>query len=63
ERDIILFSCVRASERGIGFVSDVRRMNVGLTRARHALLVIGNASALQVIPLKNNPVEGVGCRV
>ncbi|XP_010541131.1 PREDICTED: uncharacterized ATP-dependent helicase C29A10.10c [Tarenaya hassleriana] len=46
ERDIIVMSCVRASNHGVGFVADVRRMNVALTRARRALWVMGNAAAL-----------------
>ncbi|KAL3681980.1 hypothetical protein R1sor_000002 [Riccia sorocarpa] len=46
ERDVIMMSCVRASTHGVGFVADIRRMNVALTRARRALWVIGNAAAL-----------------
>lgn len=48
EKDVIVFSCVRtaALHRGIGFVRDVRRMNVGLTRARASLIILGSAQAL-----------------
>ncbi|KAG6543891.1 hypothetical protein Mapa_014731 [Marchantia paleacea] len=46
ERDVIMMSCVRASTHGVGFVADIRRMNVALTRARRSLWVIGNATAL-----------------
>lgn len=48
EKDVILFSCVRtaSAHRGIGFVRDVRRMNVGLTRAKSSLIILGSAHAL-----------------
>ena len=46
EAEIIIFSCVRASTQGIGFLKDVRRMNVGLTRAKCSLWVLGNSQAL-----------------
>ncbi|KAJ9155180.1 Helicase SEN1 [Pleurostoma richardsiae] len=47
ECEIIIFSCVRASPTGgIGFVSDIRRMNVGLTRARSSLWILGDSRAL-----------------
>lgn len=47
ECEIIIFSCVRASNRGIGFLSDIRRMNVGLTRAKSSLWVLGNSQSLK----------------
>ncbi|XP_039140308.1 probable helicase MAGATAMA 3 [Dioscorea cayenensis subsp. rotundata] len=47
EKDVAIFSCVRANKgKGIGFVSDFRRMNVGITRARSSVLVVGSASTL-----------------
>ena len=48
EKDIIILSCVRGGvDRGIGFLGDIRRMNVGFTRARNSLFVLGNARALK----------------
>lgn len=47
ERDVVLISLVRANEKGeIGFLSDLRRMNVAITRARMKLIIIGDASTL-----------------
>lgn len=47
ERDIMVISLVRSNERGdIGFLSDLRRMNVAITRARMKLIIIGNAQTL-----------------
>lgn len=46
ESEVIIFSCVRASEKGIGFLADIRRMNVGLTRAKSSLWVLGNSQSL-----------------
>jgi hypothetical protein len=47
ERDIIIFSCVRAAEEGgVGFLSDIRRMNVGLTRSKASLFILGNSNFL-----------------
>jgi hypothetical protein len=49
EKDIIIISCVRS--QGMGFVADVRRMNVALTRARHACWVVGDSRALRSSPV------------
>ena len=47
ERDIIVISMVRQNEHGeVGFLRDLRRMNVAITRARMKLIVIGNADTL-----------------
>lgn len=47
ERDIIVISLVRSNDDGnIGFLSDLRRMNVALTRARMKVLIIGDSSTL-----------------
>jgi superfamily I DNA and/or RNA helicase len=47
ERDVILISMVRDNESGnIGFLNDLRRMNVAITRARMKLIIFGNAETL-----------------
>ena len=47
ERDVILISLVRANDEGqIGFLRDLRRMNVAITRARMKLIILGDASTL-----------------
>jgi len=51
ERDIIAISLTRSNPYGeIGFLSDIRRMNVGMTRARRKLLLVGDASTLSCNP-------------
>lgn len=47
ERDVIFISLVRANEEGqIGFLNDLRRMNVAITRARMKLVILGEAKTL-----------------
>ena len=51
EANVIIFSCVRAAgSRGIGFLSDTRRMNVALTRAKHFLFIIARCKSIVVNP-------------
>ena len=47
ERDVVFISLVRSNDDGkIGFLSDLRRMNVAMTRARMKLVIIGSAATL-----------------
>lgn len=47
ERDVMCVSMVRANDNGqIGFLTDLRRMNVAITRARMKLIIIGNSATL-----------------
>ncbi|KAJ1856125.1 ATP-dependent RNA helicase [Coemansia sp. RSA 1822] len=52
EKDYIIVSCVRNNEhQGIGFLSDPRRLNVALTRARYGIVVLGSPKVLSRNPL------------
>ncbi|KAG7542768.1 P-loop containing nucleoside triphosphate hydrolase [Arabidopsis thaliana x Arabidopsis arenosa] len=58
EKDVAIFSCVRANDKGqIGFLSNSRRMNVGITRAKSSVLVVGSAATLKSDPLWKNLIE------
>lgn len=47
ERDVIIISLVRSNDKGnIGFLTDLRRMNVAITRARMKLIILGDADTL-----------------
>jgi superfamily I DNA and/or RNA helicase len=48
EKEVIIFSCVRSNpNKSLGFLTDYRRMNVALTRAKYGMVIIGNASTLK----------------
>ena len=51
ERDVILISLVRSNDEGqIGFLKDLRRMNVAITRARMKLIILGNKNTMTKHP-------------
>ncbi|MAT45656.1 MAG: DNA-binding protein [Anaerolineaceae bacterium] len=51
EKETVIVSMVRSNfDNEIGFLADVRRMNVALTRARRKLIVIGDSATIAVHP-------------
>jgi superfamily I DNA and/or RNA helicase len=51
EKEAVILSLVRSNREGeIGFLADVRRMNVAMTRARRALIIIGDSATLSTHP-------------
>ena len=46
EMDVSVLSCVRSGRGGLGFVADIRRLNVALTRSKCSLLIVGDADTL-----------------
>ncbi|KAA1114829.1 DEAD-box type RNA helicase [Puccinia graminis f. sp. tritici] len=68
EKDIIILSCVRGgrddnnSGGGIGFLKDIRRMNVALTRAKSSMFIIGNRAVLSQDPTWKALVEDAAGR-
>src|SRR5262249_40299020 len=55
EKEAVVLSLVRSNPEGdVGFLADVRRMNVALTRARRKLLVIGDSATLSCHPFYEN---------
>jgi superfamily I DNA and/or RNA helicase len=58
EKEAIVISLVRSnSEAEIGFLADVRRMNVALTRARRKLVVIGDSATISAHPFYRRMIE------
>jgi superfamily I DNA and/or RNA helicase len=51
EKEVVVFSAVRSNSAGaVGFLSDARRLNVAITRARRGLVVVGDAATLRRDP-------------
>lgn len=60
ERDIIAISLVRSNDKGeVGFLSDIRRVNVALTRAKMKLIIIGDSATLSTHPFYMELLEYV----
>lgn len=60
ERDVVFISLVRANDAGqIGFLSDLRRMNVAMTRARMKLVILGEAETLTRHPFYRRLRESI----
>ena len=63
ERDIILISLVRSNDEGqIGFLRDLRRMNVAITRARMKLIILGDAQTMAHHPFYRKLYEYINAR-
>lgn len=61
ERDVVFVSLVRANEEGqIGFLRDLRRMNVAITRARMKLVILGDAVTLTRHPFYKALYDYIG---
>ena len=64
ERDIILVSLVRSNDDGqIGFLRDLRRMNVAITRARMKLIVLGDAQTMTRHPFYRKLYEYIKAQI
>jgi superfamily I DNA and/or RNA helicase len=60
ERDVIAISFVRSNDQAeVGFLSDIRRTNVAMTRARKKLIMIGDSATLAANPFYNDLIEFV----
>jgi ATP-dependent RNA/DNA helicase IGHMBP2 len=58
EKEAVLISLVRSNAKGeIGFLADIRRMNVAMTRARRKLLIVGDSATLGGNPFYSRLLE------
>ncbi|MFN7330990.1 MAG: C-terminal helicase domain-containing protein, partial [Bacteroidota bacterium] len=60
ERDVIMISFVRSNEKAeVGFLNDIRRTNVAMTRAKKKLIMIGDSATLGAHPFYTKLLEYV----
>ncbi|HSO25979.1 MAG TPA: C-terminal helicase domain-containing protein, partial [Methanobacteriaceae archaeon] len=58
EKDVMIISTVRSNtKRKIGFLNDLRRLNVALTRARRKMIMIGDVKTLEIHPTYRRLIE------
>lgn len=63
EKDVVIFCSVRCNSGGrLGFVADARRLNVAVTRARHALVLVGSRRTLAADELWAQWACNTSCR-
>jgi superfamily I DNA and/or RNA helicase len=61
EKEVVILSLVRSNDQGeVGFLSDTRRMNVAMTRARRLLIVIGDSATISRHTFYNDFLDYVG---
>lgn len=68
EKDVVFFSCVKTGNSSIKFISDERRLNVAITRAKRCLIVVGDREALSkqqrnVVAKSLNDSAGIGTSI
>jgi superfamily I DNA and/or RNA helicase len=59
EADVVIFSVTRSDERGLGFLQEMERINVALSRGREYLVIIGDHMFCQEADSRRNPLKDV----
>lgn len=59
EADMVVFSVTRSEEKGLGFLREMERINVALSRGKELLAIVGDHHYCQTVPGAVNPLKGV----